>query len=205
MGVRETVTYHVFMVDVMPVAWRCSDLLLVCNSNRLGHLDFLFNCSHLCDFMINFNGDFLLNFNFLSIRDLLLSEHFDLDRGIDHLCILNLFGDLNLDVLHLDHGLKVFLLNIDNERYHHFLLNHAGGRDFDVSIDLDEFGHFDGHSLDVVLGDLDDAGSADFDGFGLGSGDLRRCAGAPRLAAATAALAKARALALVARAGELLG
>lgn len=195
---REPSLHAVLVRDVMPMAWRCRNLLLVCDRHRFSNLDFLFNGPQFCDFLINFDWDLFLDANFDRNRHLDLSKDLDLDGSVNHNRGLDLLGHFDLDLLHFDDGLEIFLLDLNNVGHVYGLLHDLFGRDFDFLRDLNELGYFDRHSLDEVLGDSDDAGNADLDGLGFSGGDLGGSAGAHWLAAAAASLSIAAALGLVA-------
>lgn len=197
-SMRQSSLHAVLVRDVMPMAWRCRNLLLVCDRHRFSNLDFLFNSPQFCDFLINFDWDLLLDSNFDRDRDLDLSKDFDLHGRVNHNGGLDLLGHFDLDFLHFDDGLEIFLLDLNNVGHVHGLFYDLFGWDFDFLGDLNELGYFDRHSLDKVLGDFDNAGNADLDGLRLSGGDLSGGAGAQGLAAAAASLSLAGALGLVA-------
>jgi len=198
MSMRKPGLHAVLVRDVMPMAWRCCNLLLVCDCHRFSDLDFLFDSPQFCDFLINFYWDLFLDGDFDRNRDLDLSEDLDFDGCVNHNGSLDLLGHFDLDLLHFDHGLEIFLLDLNNVGHVHGLFNDLFGRDFDFLRDLNKLGYFDRHGLDEVLGDFDDSGNADLDGFGLSGGDLGGSACAQGLAAAATKLAFAGALGLVA-------
>lgn len=197
-SVRESCLHAVRVLDVVPVARRCGNLLLVGDRHRFSDLDFLFNSPQFCDFLINFDWDLLLDSDLDRNRDLDLSKDLDFDGRVYHNRGLDLRRDFDLDLDHFDNGLEIFLLDTNNVGHVYGLFNDLFGRDFDFLRDLNKLGYFDRHSLDEVLGNFDDSGNADLDSLRLGGGDLSGRAGAQGLAAAATILSEATALGLVA-------
>ena len=139
------------MRDIMPMAWRSGNPLLVLDCYRDFDIDILHGRSLFGNFLVNFCGNIDFYRHFGSNWDFALLEHFYLYRHVDFDFFLDFYGYFDFDYFGDKGRFVVIFFDFNDEGNLFGDSFHDGLGFFDLDGDLDHFRNLYSHRFHIVL------------------------------------------------------